>query len=122
MSKKVVSEPWIIDSDPRQFWTIYGQQDNPIAKVAIGDGGSGLANENLIVYACNYAPDIARKLIESLDVIKEMCDEADKYVGYADAHPERNYAASRADGADRTVAVGRLFLASIKKGDADNGP
>ena len=65
---------------------------------------------------------IARKLIEALDVIKEMCDSAERYAAHANAHPERDHSAAMASVAERVVTAGTLFLARLdEKEDADNG-
>ena len=73
-------------------------------------------------YATAHGREIARALIEALDVIKEMCDSAERYAAHANAHPERDHAAAMASVAERVVTAGTLFLARLnEKGDADNG-
>ena len=120
LSDKATCGPWIIDTDPRSFWSIYGQQDDAIAKISV-KRSNPFSNEDLIVFARNHAPDIARKLNEALDVIKEMCDSAERYAAHANAHPERDHSAAMAAVAENVVTAGTLFLARLdEKGDADN--
>ena len=63
-------------------------------------------NAEFIVHARNHAPGIARKLIGALDVLERIAE-------YDEGGFEEDY-----------NAMGKLafdFLASLEKGDADNG-
>ncbi len=92
-----------------------------IGEVSGGNGWAELCgNAKYIETAWNDADEIARKLIEALDVIQAMCDSADRYASHANARPELDYAASMANGADRAVATGRLFLARLDEKEADD--